>query len=360
VKYIKGLDSLRAFAIIVVLVHHWGLPFQSVTINDYVKKIIIPGGRFGVDLFFVLSGFLITSILLNARQQAGAKNLHVIKNFVIRRALRIFPIYYLFIFFLILIHYPFIKTHLVWFVTYTSNILSYRDHSWNPFSHTWSLAVEEQFYLLWPWLIIYVPGKYLKYIFLTAIGIGIASTFLTVGIYQNEFGTVLLPSCLHAFGIGGLYAYANEHAEIKKIFLRVLNILFPLAILIYVYWISSPKQDFFIYWFRVVNCIISIWMIHKIIHNRSPWIQRNFSENRLLNTIGKISYGIYLYHGAVHFCYTSIRQKFFSDSPRINSLLSNFYFVYFIEFLILFAVSYCSFYLLEKPIMKLKDKFRYD
>src|SRR5580704_6957692 len=100
-KYIRGLDTLRAFAVIFVIIYHWGLPLPA---NEAVHRLqrLIPDGRFGVDLFFVLSGFLITRILLTARRQADLPRLSIIKNFIVRRSLRIFPIYYAAILFLLI------------------------------------------------------------------------------------------------------------------------------------------------------------------------------------------------------------------------------------------------------------------
>ena len=141
-KYIKGLDTLRAFAVMFVIIYHWGLPLPDGPGKHFLQELI-PSGPFGVTLFFVLSGFLITSILLEARTTAKTR-LRVIRNFIIRRILRIFPIYYVTIFVLTWIGYPFIRENLDWLLSYTSNILVFRNHSWNSFSHTWSLSVEEQ------------------------------------------------------------------------------------------------------------------------------------------------------------------------------------------------------------------------
>ena len=155
---IKGLDTLRAFAVFFVIIQHFGVWFDYTSPSGkFITNVLIPDGGFGVNLFFVLSGFLITSILLKAKSAArDDQRLTLVKNFFIRRALRIFPIYYLLLFFLFFIDYPDIRHYFVYFVTYTSNILSWLTNSWNSFSHTWTLAVEEQFYLLWPWLIIFV------------------------------------------------------------------------------------------------------------------------------------------------------------------------------------------------------------
>ena len=103
-KYIKGLDSLRGIAALMVVLHHFG-PKPSNLPEFVFWKVFLPDGAFGVDLFFVLSGFLITGVLLEARENnQRLSNGGIIKNFVIRRALRLFPIYYLLLFYLYLIN----------------------------------------------------------------------------------------------------------------------------------------------------------------------------------------------------------------------------------------------------------------
>src|ERR1700751_3912592 len=147
-KHIKGFDTLRAFAVIFVIIEHWWIPMEMqahITITRLVKGFV-PDGGFGVDLFFVLSGFLITSILIDAVKNNQEDKWKIIKNFIVRRALRIFPVYYLTIIILICIGYPYIKDNLFWFLLYISNIQVYKMQAWNAFSHTWSLSVEEQFY----------------------------------------------------------------------------------------------------------------------------------------------------------------------------------------------------------------------
>lgn len=127
-KYIKQLDSIRAIAVILVIISHW-LPKTNV-LN------IIPNGNIGVDIFFVLSGFLITKILFDIRSKAEVLNIPkaiLIKNFYVRRTLRIFPIYYLTILVLLLfskntgtdIHSAFI-----YLITYTSNLYFFNIQKW--------------------------------------------------------------------------------------------------------------------------------------------------------------------------------------------------------------------------------------
>eukprot|EP01136_Pigoraptor_vietnamica_P044419 Opistho-1_new@21151 len=158
-KYYEGLDVLRAFAVCFVIIAHWGPSKFRSEILTFIFQKIIPDGLFGVDLFFVLSGFLITSILLNAKDNANGNRMTIIKSFYIRRALRIFPIYYLLIAIVYLLNDQSVKDHLIYYLSYTSNFLTFKLRDWGSISHTWSLAVEEQFYLIWPWIIIFIPKK---------------------------------------------------------------------------------------------------------------------------------------------------------------------------------------------------------
>lgn len=116
---IKGLDTLRAFAVIFVIIAHFGVWFDGTSFSGkLLKNVLIPDGAFGVTLFFVLSGFLITSILLKDRESSGPKSL-LVRDFFARRALRIFPIYYLLIAILYLVNYPGIRASAWYDLTYT-------------------------------------------------------------------------------------------------------------------------------------------------------------------------------------------------------------------------------------------------
>ena len=354
-RYIKGLDTLRAFAVITVLIGHWGLPIGLGSTGDMIFKGLFPSPKFGVDLFFVLSGFLITSILLDANNNQENK-LVIIRTFIARRTLRIFPIYYITFGVLLLIKYPYIKDHLGWFLSYTSNILSYREKSWNSFSHTWSLSVEEQFYLIWPWLIVFINPRFLKYIFYLSILIGIAASLYFKG---DAFGLLLMPACMQAFGIGGLYAYISRKDDQKKIFLRSINILLPVALLFHFYWGFSADGGHFNYCYRTVDSIISIWLIHYTIVIRPGWIKNNILENRFLIRIGQISYGIYLYHYALPWVYQMVVNKIGGENSPVGAFLLNHYVSYSIRLILLFALSLASFEFIEKPILKLKRFFEY-
>src|SRR5262249_38047027 len=150
-SYIPQLDAIRAIAVILVIIHHW-LPEDS-WIN------YTPNGRLGVNTFFVLSGFLITGILLRARDRLeskpGSSPAHMFRSFYVRRTLRIFPIYYLLLTVLWLLGDPELHHRPIPYISYTSNFLFFFGEYFPArLAHLWSLAVEEQFYLIWPWLML--------------------------------------------------------------------------------------------------------------------------------------------------------------------------------------------------------------
>jgi peptidoglycan/LPS O-acetylase OafA/YrhL len=160
--YVRQLDGIRAVAVLLVIVSHW-FP------GDVVGKFGF--GAIGVDIFFVLSGFLITRILIVERlnfeiNPSTHSRLKAIRNFMVRRSLRIFPIYYLLLVLLILFKDQFpnpVSLDWKWYFFYLQNILFYINKTWpgGKLSHLWSLAVEEQFYLFWPWIILFVSQRWL-------------------------------------------------------------------------------------------------------------------------------------------------------------------------------------------------------
>jgi peptidoglycan/LPS O-acetylase OafA/YrhL len=219
--YIKQLDSLRAIAVILVVINHW------VPSSHIINKL--PNGAIGVDIFFVLSGFLISKILFDSRNNVDLITIPksvLIKNFYVRRALRIFPIYYLTIFTLLFFSKSTgtdIASSFVYFATYTSNFYFFNIKDWDGMiSHLWSLAVEEQFYLIWPGIIFYTKKKYFIYVISGVILIGILSQYLLQNV---EMSTLLTFTCFHAFGFWNTPGMANNfcESELKKILLNCFH-----------------------------------------------------------------------------------------------------------------------------------------
>jgi peptidoglycan/LPS O-acetylase OafA/YrhL len=307
-------------------------------------------------MFFVLSGFLITRILMEERvkaAQTGASRLVVFKNFFFRRALRIFPIYYLLIFVLWCINGyagTNIEAHIGYFLSYTSNFYFYRLQSWDGvLSHTWSLAIEEQFYLVWPWLILFINRKYLVWLIGCCIAIGV------IGLYavRSEFGEVLPHTCLGAFGMGALLSWVVvfRPAVLPAVY-KVLAALSVVAAVILVMQVIMARWD--IVPVRTLVSVLTGWLIALILYKRGN-IAGPLSmvlTNRGLIFLGKISYGIYLFHPIIPHYTKDILERMNRHIPVLGSHL-----LFFEQCTLAVLTAWLSWRLIEQPILGLKKYF---
>jgi peptidoglycan/LPS O-acetylase OafA/YrhL len=358
-KYIKGFDTIRAFAVLIVIIGHWGPSFKPGSAADVILNSFVQDGRFGVILFFVLSGYLITSILLNEKiKNTEGKHFTIIKNFFARRALRIFPIYYLVVLLYFFLNDPFVTSHIWYFLSYTSNLPPYWTDTPNILSHTWSLSVEEQFYLIWPWLIILVNKKYIKHILAASIFIGIISKYYVIYVLHHKY-PVLVFNCFDSFGIGGMYAYIRLNKEKARKFERGFVAVFP--VLLFIGWKISHVDGLpiFVMYSRTLDSIIGIAMIMFVLKNQNEWIRKYILENRVFNFIGKISYGIYLYHFTFSSFFDGLMNSLAARVPALASIVLNPAIEYCLKLGSLFFVCWLSFRFIEQPIIRLKKKFEY-
>jgi peptidoglycan/LPS O-acetylase OafA/YrhL len=214
-QHLPALDGLRGIAILLVMVNHFTLygVMQRDSVLDKVFYTAATSGWCGVDLFFVLSGFLITGILLDTRQSES-----YFRNFYMRRALRIFPLYYLAlaVFFLIIprlgaagnpmLTSPIEDQSGYW--TYLINIhIGLEGWPSNPvLAHFWSLAVEEQFYLIWP-LLVFCLGR--RQILTVCVGLIACTAMIRVGLRWMDLPTaayVMTPARMDSLAIGAMLA----------------------------------------------------------------------------------------------------------------------------------------------------------
>lgn len=358
-KYVKGLDTIRAVAVLVVILGHWGPSLDPNTRAGRAVDTLIQNGRFGVVLFFVLSGFLITGILLNEKvKNTAGKHFTIIKNFFVRRALRIFPIYYAVVILFFLIGDPFVRSHIGYFLTYSSNLPPYWTDQPNILSHTWSLSVEEQFYLMWPWFIILVDMKYIRYILWAAIAIGIGSKYYVLFVQHHQF-PVLVFNCFDSFGIGALYAYARLDEERCRRFERGFVVIFILFMFFLLRTASLAGAPVFVILSRTFDSLIGLAAIMYVFKNRSEWVRRYILENRVLMFIGKISYGVYLYHFIIDAPFTNLIRSVAAGSSALAPVLLNPVVLYCSKFGALILLCWLSYRFFEVPIMSLKKRFEY-
>ncbi len=351
-KYIKQLDSIRAIAVIFVIISHWTA--EENVINEFQI------GPIGVNIFFVLSGFLITWILFEYRDKA--ESLHssktaVLKNFYFRRTLRIFPIYYLTIFVLLLFHKSTdtnIQSAFLYYLTYTSNFYLYKMQAWDGMlSHFWSLAVEEQFYLIWPWIILFINKKYFLPVIVCFILIGTISQIIFLNI---EMGFGLTFTCFDSFGLGALLSWqiTQKKKGLNK-FYSILTIIASLALVIFV----LDRLGMISYVpFRTIVSIIALWVVTYIMqHQQTNKLKFKFIlNNPILIFIGKISYGIYVYHLIIPSFYYKILSRILPEAG-VDSYWVKLFLLQ--SALLLLLISWLSYILIEKRFLVLKKHFSY-
>ncbi|WP_460674674.1 acyltransferase family protein [Larkinella ripae] len=365
-NYFGQLDGLRFVAVSLVMVDHW--------LSD---QIVVPIGYFGVNLFFVLSGFLITRILITSKQRDEQLNRSPgfsLRQFYIRRSLRIFPVYYLTIFVLAGIGYSAVREHLGWFLTYTPNIWMMLHHTWfGAVDHLWSLAVEEQYYLFSPFLILFTPFRFLPHLLIGLIGFSVS---LRIGLFAA--GTswmvqfMLMPTCLDAFGLGGVLAYLMVFR--REQFERVagnpvlLGISFALyAQNLYLMTVTTPARNVFTdITDRFFTSFFCFFIIGKGVIGYAG-ITRRFLEHPISNYLGRISYGLYLFHNLVFNFYHTlpdfITVRAWNRLLRELPVLTSFGLESIAKVLFFYAITVViatvSWFLLEKPFNDLKDRFAY-
>ncbi len=345
IKKIDQLDALRCLSVLLVILSHYLLE---------IFRGGFPFGRYGVQIFFTISGFLITSILLKQKEGILSR-LSILKNFYIRRTLRIFPLYYLILIGLTILHFCF---HIpmwrigqgdeIYFYTYTTNILFFLHVTGDYMvSHLWSLAVEEQFYLIWPFLILFAPKKKEHLI----IFLFIISSFLFKFILPYEYGKTLPIAQFDTLGTGALIAYyLNKDTSNKWIELinkyKTLLIFVSLSFLI----LSECVEQVFInklaYFFLVVFC--SSLVVGCIKGFKGP--AAVFFNNKAVQYLGQISYGIYLFHKWMPFILMPQLEK------RLHVHFNHFW-GFTIPLLTTVLLAHLSYVFFEMRFLKLKEKF---
>lgn len=324
------IDGLRFIAVTAVIIEHFAYGIGSV----------LHAGYFGVDLFFVISGFLITEGLLKSKGQMGA-----IRIFYIKRFLRIFPIYYLLLF-ILLFHEPF-RGIAPYAFTYTMNYYPLITGNEPPdgYGHLWSLSLEEQFYIFWPFIILFLNKRILPY----AI-VGIATVSLVYFSATRDF--VTLPGRMFSLGFGAVLAYIKHvKTDFYKSDVRAKGMaVFCLSVIMYFF-----HQ-------QIAISILSLAIVYAASNNAFNGMPQRILENKRVLYIGKISYGVYLYHLPL-----SIALTAYLFNPIWNNINFSFlpvlkYHSWIIKlplyYLITIGVAHLSFIAIEKPLLKLKKSVK--
>ena len=349
--FIGQLDSFRFFAVFLVIISHW-IP------GLFLNKI--PNGYLGVTFFFVLSGFLISSNLFFAKRSVAENKLTTKKallNFYARRFLRIFPLYYLTLFIIWVLNKGIYEKDFLWYLFYASNILTFVKQHWQEsLSHFWSLAVEEQFYLIWPFLILLVPIRFLKSWLIIVISISVLYKVFTIFIEPRRFSDVLTIAAFDSFGLGALLAYQRVYGKGFRIFsLENIKYVFALLVISFVLCVIGKGQLLVFVW-----PLFSVLLIAKSIPGYTG-LAGHVLNNRVFKYFGKISYGIYVYHNFIPWLVRCLMGAETKYPISIKPVLKNWHpapaMLLTFEFCFLIAIASISWYGFERPINGLKKYF---
>ncbi|WP_346320653.1 acyltransferase [Chitinophaga sp. YIM B06452] len=376
--YFKNLDAIRFIAAFLVVLHHAQFFKEENGVNTwkFLDPALAEAGRMGVNLFFVLSGFLISYLLLKERQDTGQLNL---RNFYIRRILRIWPLYLAFGIGMVLLaptvlhilnvapdySMATIATNLIFLLLFAVNIqLAFFPYNKGIVEISWSVCIEEQFYLIWPLLIIAFRNR-LKTLFILMLGIGFLSKTLCI-VLPYFFPSLSTPSLFginylllfdkfELFGTGMFAAYILFHKETYGKLLEVLmnkRIQVAMLLLTFLFVFSVIRIPVLSdnYYDHFIHAVLFGYLMLMAVAPNS--ILR--LEQPLFKTLGKVSYGIYLFHTPVCQLALIAFMKFFGRSPNI--LLYEV--LYPLTCLVLTcAIAYVSYELFEKHFLKIKSRF---
>jgi peptidoglycan/LPS O-acetylase OafA/YrhL len=372
IKYFNGLNALRFFAAYLVVLHHAEQIRMKNQIFNLKDFSLFNNGGIAVTFFFVLSGFLISFLLL--REQKETNNISI-KKFYVRRILRIWPLYFLLVFLgtlvipfvLDLINNPYempytfkdVILYYIFFSPFMVHVL-FGHHLLEPL---WSIGVEELFYIIWAPLFKFLNKHLLLIIFSTiAIKITIKIIALQLGHYPN-ISRVINMLQFESMATGGLAAYIiyNRKKEIESCFIFSK----PIQIILFAYIFSrllgnqflSESSILFDYLFNtqiISNLLLTCsfaWLIVNTSINQESILKLN---NKAFDFLGNISYGIYMYHMIVVF---GIILVFKNQLEAMNDFTGSILFYFSLTMLVI-IISYLSKKLFEDYFLSLKTKFR--
>jgi len=371
--HIPALDAVRGVAILLVLIFHFG-PFglgltSSSPFIDRLDVLISRAGWIGVDLFFVLSGFLITGILYDAKRSK-----HYFRNFYVRRVLRIFPLYYgaLLIFLVVLpwllaehAGVQLMKRDAIWYWTYLSNVrIAY--NGWPGFGaigHFWSLAVEEQFYLVWPVIVLALSPRHLQAACLACV-IGALAVRVGLNVEGNETAAfVLTPARIDALAVGAYLAISARGPtglrRISRWALPSAALLSGALLAIFVLRKGFVAQDPIVstVGHTLLACLFGAILVLALTSARDSFIG-SICASSFLCFFGRYSYALYVFHHPMLFFRPGAIPLTVVPTIGGSQLLRQ------LVFLILatgvsVSIAVVSWHLYEKQFLKLKKLFPY-
>jgi peptidoglycan/LPS O-acetylase OafA/YrhL len=339
-RHLPGLDGLRAASIVLVLLAH-GLGVNGAPKTPTWWWRLGDIGNLGVRIFFVISGFLITYLLLQEEKKTGRISL---RGFYTRRAFRILPALYTFLFAILALRsIAFVSfPTLLWFygATFTMNYAPYMANAWIV-GHLWSLAIEEQFYLLWPVILVFAPHRRRLQI-LTAAIVTAPLCRLFFMIWAVIHGQPVRPptpgffTVMDALATGCLFAFLRFEARLPTLYLRMtqspLTIVLPFMLM----WLSGRNQNPWIYLLVVLPLMnFTAATLVDTASRNALYGWQHLLDAGVVRWLGTLSYSLYLW-----------QQVFFDGSSHL--IFAQFP----ANICCALAAAMLSFYLIERPMLK--------
>ncbi len=336
------LDGIRGLAVLGVLAWHWA--------QNYLRYC--PLGIISVRVFFTLSGFLITGILLRARREnerSGGPWWAPVRNFYIRRVMRIFPLYYAILAIILIGGVPAARQYFAWHLLYLSNFLqATRNELGGSTSHFWSLAVEEQFYLVWPWLVLFMPRRAIPWMIAAMLAIGPLYRLTIFATTDNYSAAANLPfACLDSLGAGALLAWAVARGSerwINLISQMCLVAGLPLLALGIFFYCQNDELG----WITITDLGVALtatWLIFRASRGFGGPIGRFLTFPPLIY-LGTISYCVYILHPFIHNITPRVFGELHIALPRYRVQLA-------IDLAVTVGIATASWFLFERHLIRL-------
>jgi peptidoglycan/LPS O-acetylase OafA/YrhL len=362
-----GLDGIRGIAILLVMFAHFIGNYPAHSTIDFFVQRTLRAGWFGVDLFFALSGFLITGILIESREASNYFGV-----FYMRRLLRIFPLYYSFLL-LWFVGVRFFVASRGWNIEavgvdrqfsywlYVANWLPLFGDGPGALGHLWSLAVEEQFYLVWPLVVWFVPGRRLGKLCIALIAAAPLLRWLMVAFHLPALAVYeLTPARVDSLAFGALVSVALRDERWLGIAARVWRVVLALAlvglavIVVYLRGLPNDPPVTQVLGYSLLACAASATVAGTVIRIATVSAV-GILETKTLRIFGKYSYALYVLH---HPIYSSLlgRLTVFRGGALLQSR-STYVLVMIFCFGLSFLLALLSWNVLEKPFLRLKHRF---